>query len=295
MPRGISSANSCTNPTLDGGSKLVRIDAEAGVVATPGIALAQFANGRRAKVWLPPSLTARVDPTLHASKIDRLAPITALSVEHVAFDTQKSVPRRSLGWNTRRAPCSATKFGSRPCNKSKDARALEGFFTQDRGRRHRAARNAKACAARDPGKLMDRARWETDRFDGVQQQRKTPLRDAAATNATRWRLYDRWKTTGLPVETGSDGCATMQRIARCLPKEHYEMPCGSGRAPGTVYRPTGHRAGEADQGARDQQMGSLTADPGEISGPTARRSKKTRAATVFPAGVAEALAKLKIG
>ncbi|MFX1535693.1 MAG: RRXRR domain-containing protein [Promethearchaeota archaeon] len=41
------------------------------------------------QAWLPPSLTARVEQTVQVvRKIQRLAPLTAISVEHVKFDTQ---------------------------------------------------------------------------------------------------------------------------------------------------------------------------------------------------------------
>ena len=51
---------------------------------------ARFLNRRRKQGWLPPSLEARVDQTLHAvAKMRSLTPITNLSVEHVRFDTQK--------------------------------------------------------------------------------------------------------------------------------------------------------------------------------------------------------------
>ncbi len=47
-------------------------------------------NRKRKEGWLPPSLGARVNQTLHAvHKVRTLAPITAISVEHVKFDTQK--------------------------------------------------------------------------------------------------------------------------------------------------------------------------------------------------------------
>ncbi len=50
----------------------------------------RFQNRKRKGGWLPPSLEARVDQTLHAlAKIRKLAPMTDLSVEHVKFDTQK--------------------------------------------------------------------------------------------------------------------------------------------------------------------------------------------------------------
>lgn len=51
---------------------------------------ARFQNRKRKEGWLPPSLEARVDQTLHAmAKIRQGAPVTDLSVEHVRFDTQK--------------------------------------------------------------------------------------------------------------------------------------------------------------------------------------------------------------
>jgi len=50
---------------------------------------ARFNNRRRAKGWLPPSLQARVNQTLNVvNKLKKLAPISAISTEHVKFDTQ---------------------------------------------------------------------------------------------------------------------------------------------------------------------------------------------------------------
>ncbi len=51
---------------------------------------ARFLNRKRPQGWLPRSLEARVNQTLHAlAKIRTLAPVMALSVGHVKFDTQK--------------------------------------------------------------------------------------------------------------------------------------------------------------------------------------------------------------
>lgn len=50
----------------------------------------RFLNRHRQEGWLPPSLEARVNQTLHAvAKLHKLTPLTSLSVEHVKFDTQK--------------------------------------------------------------------------------------------------------------------------------------------------------------------------------------------------------------
>lgn len=51
---------------------------------------ARLQNRQRKPGWLPPSLDARVNQTLHAlGKLRHAAPITNLSVEHVRFDTQR--------------------------------------------------------------------------------------------------------------------------------------------------------------------------------------------------------------
>ena len=222
---------------------------------------ARFYNRRRPKGWLPPSLVARVDQTIHTvNKILR----DTLSVKHVAFDTPKMQDPEIQGveyqqdallgyevreylqykWGRPCTYCDATNtqlqaahivspkrggsdrvsnltMACPTCNQVKGIHPLEDFLANDQGRRKRARQNAKIYAGKDPVKKQERIRWETDRLERINRQRKTPLRDAAAMNATRWRLYDQLKTTGLPVEGGSVRRTKMQRIALHLPKEHY--------------------------------------------------------------------------
>ena len=108
-----------------------------------------------------------------------------------------------------------------PCNDRKGQRSADEFLTEDRGRRHRATRNARRYAGKDPTKQKERAKWEAQRLERLQRQRQAPLKDAAMMNATRWRLYHQLQDTGLPVEGGSGGRTKMQRIQHGLPKEHY--------------------------------------------------------------------------
>jgi 5-methylcytosine-specific restriction endonuclease McrA len=213
----------------------------------------RFQNRQRQAGWLPPSLAARVDQTLHAlAQLRQRAPVTDLSVEHVRFDTQKMQNPEISGvayqqgtllgyeireyvldkWNRRCAYCdipqadfqldhvvAQSRGGSDrvsnlalacpDCNQSKDNRRLEDFLAQDPGRRRRATRYAPSAA------------WEAIRLERIQQQLKTPLKDAAMMNATRWRLYTQLQATGLPVEGGSGGRTKKQRIAHHLPKGHY--------------------------------------------------------------------------
>jgi hypothetical protein len=58
-------------------------------------------------------------------------------------------------------------------------------------------------------------------YPHLQAQAKSPLRDAAAVNASRWALYHRLSKLGLPVETGSGGLTKYNRTTRGLPKTHW--------------------------------------------------------------------------
>ena len=55
----------------------------------------------------------------------------------------------------------------------------------------------------------------------ILSQAKIPLADTTAVNATRWRLYDELKLTGLPVEVGSGGLTKYNRCRQNLPKTHW--------------------------------------------------------------------------
>ena len=52
-------------------------------------------------------------------------------------------------------------------------------------------------------------------------QAKAPLKDAAAVNSTRWKLFNSLKETGLPVTTGTGGQTKFNRSQQKLPKTHW--------------------------------------------------------------------------
>jgi hypothetical protein len=55
----------------------------------------------------------------------------------------------------------------------------------------------------------------------VLAQVKAPLKDAAAVNATRWKLFETLKATGLLVVTGSGGQTKFNRVRLGFPKTHW--------------------------------------------------------------------------
>jgi len=58
-------------------------------------------------------------------------------------------------------------------------------------------------------------------YPELQAKAKTPLKDAAAVNSTRWALYHRLVATGLPVEVGTGGRTQFNRTQRGLDKAHW--------------------------------------------------------------------------
>jgi hypothetical protein len=73
----------------------------------------------------------------------------------------------------------------------------------------------------------------------IQAQARTPLKDAAAVNTTRWALFERLQATGLPVECGSGGLTKFNRTTRKLPKAHWCDAANVGKSTPAVLHVVG--------------------------------------------------------
>ncbi|WP_034177625.1 RNA-guided endonuclease IscB, partial [Burkholderia ambifaria] len=195
----------------------------------------RFLNRAKPEGWLAPSLMHRVHTTMAwVNRIRRWAPIAATSSELVRFDMQQIENPGISGneyqqgtlhgyevreyllekWGRHCAYCPAkgvplqvelivakARGGSdrisnltlacRKCNETKDALPIEVFLKND------------------PRRLA-----------AILAQAKRPLKDAAAVNATRWRLVNSLKETGLPVELSSGGRTKFNRVRLDVPKTH---------------------------------------------------------------------------
>jgi len=69
--------------------------------------------------------------------------------------------------------------------------------------------------------IKDFLSGKPDILKRVLAQIKAPLKDAAAVNATRWKLFETLKATGLPVSTGSGGQTKFNRTRLGLPTTHW--------------------------------------------------------------------------
>ncbi|MHB1734130.1 MAG: RNA-guided endonuclease IscB, partial [Ferrimicrobium acidiphilum] len=96
-----------------------------------------------------------------------------------------------------------------PCNQSKSNRLVDEFLAQD------------------PARLAR-----------VLKQAKSPLRDAAAVNSTRWALYRALQATGLPVHTSTGGRTKWNRHQFRVAKSHTLDAICVGQVEGVVSYPS---------------------------------------------------------
>lgn len=195
----------------------------------------RFLNRTRPKGWLAPSLQHRVNTTLAwVARIQRWAPVTALSSELVRFDMQALDNPEIAGVEYQQGTLAGyevreyllEKWGRECayCDATGVPLQIEHIQARARGGSNRIANLALACGpcnlkkaslpldvflAKDPKRLAR-----------IQAQAKRPLKDAAAVNATRWALANALKATGLPVELASGGRTKFNRTRLGIPKTH---------------------------------------------------------------------------
>ncbi|MFF3862364.1 RNA-guided endonuclease IscB [Streptomyces sp. NPDC002209] len=187
-------------------------------------------NRTRPEGWLPPSLRHRVDSTLSlVRRLCRYAPVSALHVERVAFDTCAIAGvdyRRGTRagaeiraylldkWNRACAYCGASGV---PLN-------VEHIRPRSRGGSGRTSNLTLACVPCNRAKgtlpVEEFLAGRPVRLRRLMSHAQADLHDAAAMNATRHRLAEALETLGRPVYAWSGARTRWNREAMGLPKSH---------------------------------------------------------------------------
>lgn len=199
----------------------------------------RYNNRRKPEGWLPPSLQARVNQTLSAvAKLRKSLPITAISTEHVKFDTQLMQNAEISGVEYQQGELFGyeireyllEKWGRKCayCGKTNVSLEVEHIVPRSRGGSNRISNLTLACGPCTQKKGTQTA--EEFGFPEIHTQAKKPLRDMAMMNATRWALLNRLKQIGLPVECGTGARTKKQRIEHGLLKTHYFDACCVGES-----------------------------------------------------------------
>jgi 5-methylcytosine-specific restriction endonuclease McrA len=192
----------------------------------------RFLNRARPKGWLAPSLKHRVDTTM--SWVDRLArwaPVRAVHVERVAFDTHAISAGKPLegaeyqhgtlhGMEVREYLLA--KFGRACiyCGTSGVPLNIDHVRPRSKGGSDRIWNLVLACIPCNQAKGSQTVEeFAPKRAADILKRAKAPLRDAAAVNAARWALW-RALDQRMPTHTSSGGRTKWNRTRCGLPKTH---------------------------------------------------------------------------
>jgi 5-methylcytosine-specific restriction endonuclease McrA len=197
---------------------------------------ARFLNRKNKKEgWLAPSLMHRVHTTLAwVNRISKWAPVSLITQELVRFDTQlMQNPEISgvqyqqgtlLGYEVREYLLNKWNRTCAYCDIQNVPFEIEHIVPKSKGGTNRVSNLALACRKcndkKDNLSIQEFLAKEPKRLAKILTQAKAPLKDAAAVNSTRWRLFNELKATGILVQTGSGGLTKFNRIANQIPKTH---------------------------------------------------------------------------
>lgn len=196
----------------------------------------RFLNRTRPEGWLSPSLMSRVhNVETWVNRLRKFAPITAISTELVKFDMQlmrkpeiegKEYQQGTLaGYETREYLLEKWNRQCAYCGTQNVPLQIEHIHPRSKGGSNSITNLTLSCEKCNVKKgtkdIKDFLKKDPTRLQKILAQAKKPLADAAAVNATRYKLLEVLKSTDLPVECGSGGLTKFNRTNQQLQKTHW--------------------------------------------------------------------------
>jgi 5-methylcytosine-specific restriction endonuclease McrA len=196
----------------------------------------RYQNRRKPEGWLAPSLLHRVQTIVTwVKRLCRLAPVTGISQELVKFDLQQiQNPEISgveyqqgelAGYEVREYLLEKWQRRCSYCSAQNIPLEVEHIQPISRAGTNRIANLCLACHACNQKKgnqpVEQLLAGKPEVLKRVLAQAKTPLKDAAAVNATRKSLLCELQKMGLPVEVASGGRTKWNRTRLGLEKAHW--------------------------------------------------------------------------
>jgi 5-methylcytosine-specific restriction endonuclease McrA len=196
----------------------------------------RFQNRTRPRGWLAPSLMSRVSNVLTwVKRLQQVCPIAAISQELVRFDLQQMQNPEIAGVDYQQGTVAGyetreyllEKWGRTCvyCAKENVPLQIEHIVPRAKGGSDRISNLTLACetcnTAKGTQEIAVFLKKKPEVLKHLLAQAKAPLKDAAAVNATRWKLFECLKELGLPVECGSGGLTKFNRVTRTLKKAHW--------------------------------------------------------------------------
>ncbi|WP_331737144.1 RNA-guided endonuclease IscB (plasmid) [Streptomyces canus] len=192
----------------------------------------RYLNRTRPSGWLAPSLRHRVDTTMTwADRLTRWAPVRAIHVERVAFDTHAISANKPLeGAEYQHGTLHGTevreyllaKFGRACiyCGVTRVPLNIDHVHPRSKGGSDRTSNLVLACVPCNQAKgNRDVREFAPKQAAAILKRAKAPLRDAAAAQSTRWVLW-RSLEARLPTHVASGGRTKWNRTRNQLRKTH---------------------------------------------------------------------------
>ncbi|MDF5716843.1 MAG: RNA-guided endonuclease IscB [Rhizonema sp. NSF051] len=202
--------------------------------------------------WLAPSLMSRIhNIDTWVKRLCKFASITAISQELVRFDTQlmqnpeikgKEYQQGTLaGYETREYLLEKWGRQCAYCGDKDIPLQIEHIHPRAKGGTNRISNLTLSCEGCNLKKgtkdIREFLLKKPERLKEIEKQAKKPLIDTAAVNATRFKLLETLKATGLPVETGSGGLTKFNRTSQNLEKTHWiDAACVGSSTPTLIVK-----------------------------------------------------------
>ena len=194
----------------------------------------RFLNRKRPEVWLPPSLMHRVQTTeTWVKRLLKFCPIREIWMERVKFDTQlmenpeingKEYQQGTLqGYTVREYLLEKWDRKCAYCGKDNVSLQVEHIHPKSKGGTNRVSNLCLACEKCNQKKgdknLENFLKKKPSLVDQILKKAKSPLKDAAAVNATRNKIVE-VMSQHRTVKTATGAQTKMNRVRLGLPKEH---------------------------------------------------------------------------
>jgi len=188
------------------------------------------------KGWLPPSLQSRISNILtQVRRLEKVCPITAISLELVKFDTQlldnpavagvEYQQGELQGYEVREYLLEKWGRACTYCQKKALPLQVEHIVPRAKGGTNRISNLCLACEkcnrAKGTQDIQEFLKRKPELLEKIMAQAKAPLKDASAINATRWELFRSLQAERLPIECGEGALTKYNRSVRNLPKTHW--------------------------------------------------------------------------
>ncbi len=196
----------------------------------------RFLNRTRVKGWLAPSLEHRVLTTMTwINRLIKLCPISSIATELVKFDCHKMQRPEVNGkeyqqgtlyqYEVREYLLEKWDRTCAYCGAKNVPLEVEHIVPRSCGGVSSPGNLTLACVPCNRAKSnLDIKEFLADKpsvLKKILAQVKTPLKDAAAVNSTRWKLFNSLKELGLPVITGTGAQTKFNRTQQGLSKRHH--------------------------------------------------------------------------